>query len=199
MSIGKFRKEGGSPSQRNGPAVEVGQSCLVLVEKIDTRTMPHLLLLICLSRLLLMLIRQASLRIRALRIALAGIHLTAAGVLLRAVNLLRLGVLSWRLASRAVADRRQLRPAHLVWYHVGLAVLTRSALRIRIGTIPGGFLAHTFFFLLALVLLFLFLRFPFCRTVSMTQGVSGGESEVFIPLRISLNSVRMLVCDCGWL
>lgn len=117
-------------------------------------------------RLLLrtLLVLQTALTVWALRVALCAIHLAAVTrVLWSAVDLLRLSILARLLATsgRLVSDRRQLRSAHLRLHHVRLSV-ARLTLALRcVLTVPSSFLALSFLFGLARVLLLLLLCFPF--------------------------------------
>ena len=115
-------------------------------------------------RLRTLLVLQPTLSIRALWIPLGTVHLCAATILLRTIHLLGLLVLSWTLsASRLVPNRWQLCAAHM-WRHHALllTILSRWPLLLaRILAGPRRLLTLSLVLLLACVVLFLLLRFPF--------------------------------------
>ena len=137
----------------------------------------YLLLLICLTRRLLMLIRKTALGVRTLRVALSGIHLSVAGVLRSAVDLLRLSVLRRRLPCWTVPDGRQLRSAHLMRHHGRLAVLTGSPLRVWLLTVTSSILTMALFVLFAGCFFFLLLRFPLCEQSSQSTYICIASSR----------------------
>lgn len=123
------------------------------------KTYRRLLLLI--SRIgRMLLIRQTTLSVRALGVTLS-VHLGARSVLWCAIDLLRLRILSRRLACWLISDRRQLWPTHLMRHHCGLAIVSPRALLLTvILAVPSGFLARAFVFLLALILFLLLTGLP---------------------------------------
>lgn len=148
------------------------------------KTYRRLLLLVSRIRWVL-LVRQTTLSVRALRVPLT-VHLAAGSVLWRAVDLLRLRILSRRLARWLVSDRWQLRSAHLVRHHSWLAIVARSALLLTvILTVPSGFLTCSLIFLLALILFLLLASLPLLTYF---------YSSVSIP---SKASCRHCKCNCG--
>lgn len=105
----------------------------------------------------------ALLSVRALGVALCAVHLMAvATVLGRAVDLLRLSVLASGLASGSLVPYwRKLRTTHLRRHHMRMTIVGRLTLGLRrVLTLALRLLAVPFVFLLARVLLLLFLRLP---------------------------------------